>query len=225
MGSIYAKLLEVQTKLKAPKGQYNSFGKYKYRSCEDILEALKPVLKDSKATVHISDEVTTCEDWHYIKATATFADLETNESISVSAFARESKEKKGMDESQITGTASSYARKYALNGLFLIDDTKDDDTDESKNERTNRTKKQEESKSDEEKNAEMVASVDPKLVPSKTRTKEEMKANIEAEMKRTGINEKSTLATMGIKDWSEITDAKYVAVMGKFKKQPTKESK
>lgn len=80
-------------------------------------------------------------------------------------------------------------------------------------------------KTDEQKNAEMVASVDPKLVPSKTRTKEEMKANIEEEMKRTGINEKSTLATMGIKEWSEITDAKYVAIMGKFKKQPTKESK
>ena len=140
--NVYSKLLDVQAELKAPKGQTNTFGNYKYRSCEDILEALKPVLKKYDATVHISDEIVVCEDRFYVKATATFTDLESLTDVSVSAFARESKEKRGMDDSQITGAASSYARKYALNGLFLIDDTKDADTDENKNEREKRAEKQ-----------------------------------------------------------------------------------
>ena len=124
------KLVSVQTKLKAPKSNYNSFGKYKYRSCEDILEAVKPLLQAEGCTLHISDEVVLIGDRYYIKATATFIDCETAASVSVSALARESEDKKGQDSSQVTGTASSYARKYALNGLFLIDDTKDADTDE-----------------------------------------------------------------------------------------------
>lgn len=132
--SIYEKLLGVQAELKAPKGQTNTFGKYKYRSCEDILEALKPVLVKHKATVFIADELVSQESgFNYIKAVVTFADVETGETISNAAYARESKEKKGMDDSQITGTASSYARKYALNGMFCIDDTKDADTDEYRN--------------------------------------------------------------------------------------------
>lgn len=121
---IYKKLAEVQKALKAPKGQYNSFAKYNYRSCEDILEALKPILGD--ATVFIYDELVQIGDRYYVKANATF--LYGEEAVSATAFAREEVEKKGMDASQITGMASSYARKYALNGLFLIDDTKDADT-------------------------------------------------------------------------------------------------
>ena len=128
--SIYEKLSEIQHELKAPKGQYNSFGKYKYRSCEDILEAVKPLCYKNRATLVLSDEVQASGDRMYIKATATLYDLDSDSKVENSAYARESSEKKGMDESQITGTASSYARKYALNGLFNIDDTKDADTDE-----------------------------------------------------------------------------------------------
>lgn len=127
--SVYEKLASVQRELKAPKGQFNSFGKYKYRSCEDILEALKPVLSKNGCAVVLSDSVEQVGDRFYICATATITDYETHEQVHNTAFAREDTDKKGMDGSQITGTASSYARKYALNGLFLIDDTKDADTD------------------------------------------------------------------------------------------------
>lgn len=122
------KLLEIQSELKAPKGQYNSFGKYKYRSCEDILEAVKPICKKHGVTLTLSDEMVQIGERYYIKATAAITD--GTEEKAVTAFAREPEAKKGMDDSQITGTASSYARKYALNGLFCIDDTKDADTDE-----------------------------------------------------------------------------------------------
>lgn len=129
--TVYKKLIEVQQELKAPKNQRNTFGNYNYRSAEDILEALKPILAEHEATVFISDKVVVKENsWAYIEATATFVDIETGESISTTAFAREAENKKGMDPSQITGSASSYARKYALNGLLLIDDNKDADTDE-----------------------------------------------------------------------------------------------
>ena len=117
------KLVDIQQKLKAPKGQMNKFGGYKYRSCEDILEAVKPLLGD--AVLLLNDELVNIGDRYYIKATARFIDWDTE--ISVDAYAREEESKKGMDGSQITGTSSSYARKYALNGLFLIDDTKDSD--------------------------------------------------------------------------------------------------
>ena len=143
------KLLAVQAELKAPKGQYNRFGKYKYRSCEDILEAVKPLLKKYEATITISDEVVEIGNRIYVKATAAFCNADDKSSTSPiigTAFAREPDTKKGMDESQITGTASSYARKYALNGLLLIDDTKDADTDENRNEREGRAKKQEQKK-------------------------------------------------------------------------------
>ena len=160
---VYPKLIHIQQKLKAPKGQHNSFGKYNYRSAEDILEAVKPILEEFKCTLTLSDEVVAigepvittshtrkeeldgkdklprvveytetqeCHQRFYVKATVTLIDVETGGSISTSAYAREEDTKKGMDGSQITGTASSYARKYALNGLFCIDDTKDADTDE-----------------------------------------------------------------------------------------------
>lgn len=125
--SVYKKLLNIQSKLKAPKNQYNSFGKYSYRSCEDILEGLKPLLKESNATLIIDDEIVNVGDRFYIKATAKLIDIESGEHISTSAYAREDEVKKGMDKAQVTGSASSYARKYALNGLFAIDDTKDSD--------------------------------------------------------------------------------------------------
>ena len=126
------KLVAVQAALKAPKGQFNSFGGYKYRSCEDILEAVKPLLLEQGLQLTITDEPVEVGGRIYIKATATVTD--GSETATVSGYAREAETKKGMDESQITGTASSYARKYALNGLFLIDDTKDADaTNEHQN--------------------------------------------------------------------------------------------
>lgn len=129
MTKINTKLLAIQSTLKAPKGQYNSFGKYKYRSAEDILEAVKPLCAEQGCTLTVGDEIVLIGDRFYIKATATLADCESNESLCVSAFAREEDAKKGMDASQVTGACSSYARKYALNGLFCIDDTDDADTD------------------------------------------------------------------------------------------------
>lgn len=121
------KLTKIQSTLKAPKGNFNSFGKYKYRSCEDILEALKPLLEEHSCVVTLSDEIVQIWERYYIKATATLLDCESGETQSTTAFAREELEKKGMDSSQITGSASSYARKYALNGLFAIDDGVDAD--------------------------------------------------------------------------------------------------
>lgn len=118
-------LVSVQSKLKAPKSQYNSFGKYKYRSCEDILEAVKPLLAEVGCSLTISDEIMQVGERIYVKATATLSN--GADVISVSAFARETETKTGMDAAQITGAASSYARKYALNGLFCIDDTNDPD--------------------------------------------------------------------------------------------------
>lgn len=120
------KIVAIQSELKAPKGQYNSFGKYNYRSCEDILEGVKPLLAKHGLVLTIQDGIELIGDRYYVKATATITD--GKESISTSAYARESLDKKGMDASQVTGATSSYARKYALNGLLCIDDTKDADT-------------------------------------------------------------------------------------------------
>ncbi len=125
--SIYKKLLNIQTELKAPKGQYNNFGKYSYRSCEDILEALKPLINKNSVALIVGDEIVQIGERYYIKATAKLIDVETNEEIINTAYAREEESKKGMDGSQVTGASSSYARKYALNGLFGIDDNKDSD--------------------------------------------------------------------------------------------------
>lgn len=120
------KIVAIQSELKAPKGQYNSFGKYNYRSCEDILEGVKPLLTKHGLVLTIQDSIDLIGDRFYVKATATITD--GKEQLSTSAYARESLDKKGMDASQVTGATSSYARKYALNGLLAIDDTKDADT-------------------------------------------------------------------------------------------------
>lgn len=142
--NIYEKLNKIQTELKAPKGQYNSFGKYKYRSCEDILEAIKPFLTETKTVLTINDEIVFIGNRFYVKATAVLTDCENENSfIHNTAFAREDDSKKGMDGSQITGASSSYARKYALNGLFAIDDTKDADTDENAKQQGKSTRTQE----------------------------------------------------------------------------------
>ena len=127
--NIHQKLQGIQTELKAPKGQTNKFGGYRYRSCEDILTALKPLLAQYTCTLAISDDMVEVGGRVYVMATATLASTscEGDDAVSTSGFAREAETKKGMDDAQITGSASSYARKYALNGLFAIDDTKDPD--------------------------------------------------------------------------------------------------
>lgn len=126
------KLQIIQSEIKAPKGQYNSFGKYKYRSCEDILEAVKSVLFKHGFSITLTDHISEIGGRFYVKSTVVITD--GNETYQTTAYAREEEAKKGMDASQITGTASSYARKYALNGLFAIDDTKDADATNQHNE-------------------------------------------------------------------------------------------
>ena len=128
MTTIHTKLNAIQSALKAPKTQENKFGGYKYRKAEDILESVKPLLKANGCTLTCTDELVLIGDRYYIKATATITAIEDGSSVSTTAFAREEEEKKGMDGSQVTGASSSYARKYALNGLLCIDDTADSDT-------------------------------------------------------------------------------------------------
>lgn len=152
----FKKLINIQQKLKAPKGQYNNFGKYAYRSCEDILEALKPILAEEQCALILKDDIILIGERYYVRAVATLRD-ENGEIIAEnSAYAREEAEKKGMDGSQITGASSSYARKYALNGLFGIDDNKDSD---ATNETPKETKKETKAKPKEEK-PKMIASED-----------------------------------------------------------------
>lgn len=136
------RLALLQEELKAPKNLYNSFGKYSYRNAEGILEAVKPLLVKYELLLNVSDEVEVKGERYYIKAVATVRDTKSDEMIVSTALARESLDKKGMDDSQITGTASSYARKYALNGLFLLDDTKDADTDEYQHQSKGKSQKE-----------------------------------------------------------------------------------
>lgn len=140
--NIYEKLMNVQEELNVPKNQLNKFGGYNFRSCEDILEAVKPLLKKNKLTLQISDEIVTVGNRYYVRATATLIDVEDTKDNAIATienvgYAREEENKKGMDASQVTGATSSYARKYALNGLFCIDDTKDPDTNEYQNQQRN----------------------------------------------------------------------------------------
>lgn len=189
MSSAYMKLMEVQQELIAPKNQYNSFGKYNYRSCEDILEGLKPCLKKVKAAIQIMDAIELIGDRYYVKATAIFADCESGETIINTAYARESDDKKGMDASQVTGATSSYARKYALNGLFAIDDVKDADT------RDNRT----EERKDEKKSKQTAATkIDSKYVDS-----------IIAKCEKENVNPMVICGHFGIKSLEDMTFAQY----------------
>lgn len=164
--TIYEKLLEIQKELKAPKSQYNSFGKYSYRSAEDILEAVKPLCYNNKVVLTLSDDIVLLNDRYYVKACAVLTDIENPEStIIVNAYAREEEEKKGMDGSQVTGAASSYARKYALNGMFNIDDTKDSDFTNTGSKKDSESKKSKTPASEEvtQKIAEIKAEIDNKL--------------------------------------------------------------
>ena len=152
--TVYEKLLKVQNQLKAPKGQYNSFGKYYYRSAEDILEAVKPICLEHKAVTYLTDKMVLLGDRYYIESTCHFVDIETGDKITNTSYAREEETRKGMNHDQLTGATGSYARKYALNGMFCIDDNKDSDyTNEEKDRaKDNVAKDREKEKKELEKN-------------------------------------------------------------------------
>jgi hypothetical protein len=180
--TIYEKLNKIQSELKAPKNQRNNFGNYNYRSCEDILEALKPLLSEVKAVLIIKDKIELIGNRYYVKATATLQDCESKENIKATARARETENKKGMDESQITGASSSYARKYALNGLFLIDDTKDADTMDN-------TKKEVKKETKEDK---FVKDLNQDLINDITKKVKELNPDIKKEEFKSFIKEKTS---------------------------------
>lgn len=206
---LHGKLRCVQRDLKAPKNQYNSFGKYRYRSCEDILEGVKPILQEFGCTIVLSDTIEQIGDRFYVKATATFYDSETGESVSNTAYARESDDKKGMDASQITGTASSYARKYALNGLLLIDDTKDADTDENHNEAVGRSRSEAAKKGQATKEQNAVDNA------NQTISEKDLKVLIEL-MKKKGISPDQKFKGKELKD---LTNAEWVAAVNWLEKK------
>lgn len=194
--NITEKLSVIQCELIAPKNQYNSFGKYNYRSCEDILEGLKPFLNKLKVAVTVTDEIVMIGDRYYVKATATIRDCEDTGYINNVAYARESDDKKGMDASQVTGATSSYARKYALNGLFCIDDVKDADS------RDNRQKEAEEQKKaeEEQKKAE-------KALISEVKVKA-----LQARCEKEGVDESKILKLYKVKSLAELTELKYANI-------------
>lgn len=207
MKELLKKLCSIQSEMKAPKNLYNSFGKYKYRNAEGILEAFKPFGKKYGLVLLLNDEVVETSAADYIKSTAILIDVETGDEIKNSALARESAEKKGMDDSQITGTASSYARKYALNGLLLLDDTKDADTDEY-HEQTHQDK------------SGIITDDNAKLLITK-----EQLDKINSEIERTGMDVKKILSLFKIKDLKEMNNTQFTTCMNKFKATPTREDK
>lgn len=233
---VYAKLLVVQKKLNAPKSRFNKFGNYAYRSAEDILEGCKSLLDEVNATLVLSDEIVQIADRIYIKATATFIDAESGEKVENTAYAREPLSVKGMSDPQITGASSTYARKYALNGLFCIDDVQDDDSEELKNEKDNRQKAQNKtqaqktqiqskSQSDEELNKQIESEVDKDLVPHGEGMTEVRIAKIKKCMEFTNKNLKTVLATAKANSLEEITEASYIALMNLFNRLMTEDQK
>lgn len=247
--NVYEKLLVVQKKLNAPKSKFNKFGGYNYRSCEDILDGVKPLLVEVKATLFMTDDVVQIAERIYVKTTAKFVDIESGEAVENTAFAREPLAMKGMADSQITGASSTYARKYALNGLFCIDDTVDEDTSEVSDEERKKAEQakkqadkeaqdkqkaqrqeqikneQDAQKTDEQKNQDMVNSVDPDLVPHGEGMTPKRIARIHKAMEFTGKNERTVLATAKAKSFKEISEESYIAVMNLFLKLMTDEQK
>ena len=191
---IFVTLQSIQQKLVAPKGQYNIFGKYSYRSAEDILEALKPILQEHDAVLILQDGIVQIGDRYYVEATATL--YAVGETIGTTAYAREDDSKKGMDGSQVTGAASSYARKYALNGLFMIDDNKDPDTDEYHNQNSQAGRTSQKSAQKTNSKQEQPANVPAKNNGSKTITGAQAKA-IRTELKNMAEATGSPAATIG----------------------------
>ena len=201
------KLLYLQQNLKAPKGQYNSFGDYHYRSCEDIQEALKPLLAHVKAVLLLNDEILQIGERFYIKATAKLQDVESNECITNTAYARECESRPKMDVAQLTGSCSSYARKYALNGLFCIDDAKDPDAMKPDS-------KQPEPKPPQQKPPQRQQS----RQQTKPKLEEEYQKNVRKEAERTGTDLRKVCERYKVKDISELSYEDYLRSMVAFKK-------
>ncbi|MCD8207991.1 MAG: ERF family protein [Bacteroidales bacterium] len=200
---LFEKLQKVQSKLNVPKNQVNKFGGYNYRSCEDILEAANPVLAEVGAALVVGDEIIQMGDRYYVKATAVFIDTDTGESVMNSAYAREAEDKKGMDPSQITGSASSYARKYALNGLFCLDDVKDADA-------TNTEPKSRSKKAAPEEGADLE---------KVTKISEAMVRSIEGkitEYASRGVTRDGVMKRYGVKSLDEMSVEQYRDCMDKF---------
>lgn len=195
--TVYEKLKVVQQKLIAPKNQYNSFGKYNYRNCEDILEGAKSILNETNSVIVISDELVQVGERYYIQAKARFIDCDTGESIENTSYAREEENKKGMDSSQVTGATSSYARKYALNGLLCIDDVKDADS------RDNTVKNDQKTADDQ-----IIDAIKIKV--------------IKKELERTGIREKVILNTYKITKLEDMKTSQFTDAMTKFEATPSK---
>lgn len=210
--NLYEKLAKIQASMRVPKDLYSDFGKYYYRNAETIMNAFKPLGSEYNAVLFVQDEVVAVDGWHYIKATAVLADLESDAQITASAYAREESTKKGMDASQISGTASSYARKYALNGLFLLDDVKDADTDEFKGTVNQATQRSGNNNGARNNTGQAGANC----------LRQEYIQYLYAELKRTGIGLKRVLATYGCAHVEELTDAQYNDAVKKLAKSPNK---
>lgn len=208
--SIKEKLSAIQAELKVNKSQYNSFGKYSYRSAEDILEAVKPLCREHEVVLILSDDVKNIGDRYYIEATAILEDIEDGSKVVVTAYAREAEKKAGMDESQISGSSSSYARKYCLSGLLLLDDNKDADTDEQHKIVAEGGKKATKEK------AEKAKEVDPVI------SHEKMEIAI-------GVirNKQTTLANVlkayGVGKLADLTESQYENLMKRLSATPDKE--
>jgi len=196
---IYQKLAEIQKELFVPKNQKNDFGKYNYRSCEDILQAVKPICEKEKCVLFLTNDMECIGNRNYVKATATLVELETGEQIVSIAHAREDEIKKGMDGSQVTGASSSYARKYALAGLFCIDNEKDADTNEY-------TKRQQVAKKED-----VYLTTDDKVVTTAQWNK------LAAELKRTGVSEETICDTFKVKNVNDMTQFQVVTALNKLK--------
>lgn len=220
------KLLYIQQNLKVPKNQRNKFGDFKYRSCEDILEAVKPLLKETKTVLLISDDIQIRGDRFYVMATATLRDTESSETIDNKAYAREADNKTKMDAAQVTGSSSAYARKYALNGLFCIDDSKDPDMaePEGKGSRQGAAGSSKNSNKVETNTAKETSGsyqADSSRGPNSTEAKPKYVgpdciSKLMAEMRRTGATEQYLIQQCGIRSLSEVTEEQYQNIMYKF---------
>lgn len=242
---INEKLMRIQTHIKAPKNLYNKFGEYYYRNAESICEAVKPFLEQEKCTLQLGDEIVLIGDRFYVKATAVLQDCESDECVVVSAYAREAESKPKMDNSQVTGSCSSYARKYALNGMFLLDDTKDADTDEYQKEMDNRNnagkaadkgkkttaskasgnsaKVSKETPEEAKKNEEMRESVDPVYVPTADgKISNAQWDKYKEELARTGLAETIILSAVSVNTLEDLTEPKMLTILKKFKNTPSK---
>ncbi len=207
--SIYQKLAEIQDELFVPKGQYNDYSHFNYRSCEDILKAVKPICKNKGCVLTITNEIVKIDVRYYVEARVTLTDLETGESLTNKAQAREDENKKGMDGSQITGASSSYARKYALAGLFCIDNETDTDNSDYPRESAETPKKE----------------CDPAYLPNKDNvvTPEQWK-KLSDEMNRTGITKEVILSMFsGVTEIKQLNQGQVIALLNKFAKTKDKQ--